>query len=124
MKKIYSKIKNIIPYLMVMLFVTLPNAVSAKWDVSTLYDNFGLSHNSIAKIIESFLLWILGLLGLLGVIGFAISGIMYLTSYGDDERMKTAKQAMVYSIIGITVGLAGLVIIGTIDAILKLTIVN
>lgn len=121
MKKIYNKTKKLVPYAAVLFFASLPKVVSAGWDVSTLY-GFGLSHNSIAGIITKFLLWTLGLLGFLGVIGFSISGIMYLTSYGDDKRMETAKQAMLYSIIGIVVGLSGLIVIGTINSILNLTI--
>jgi hypothetical protein len=55
--------------------------------------------------------WLLGLVGVIGVIGFAIAGILYLTAAGDETRMGTAKKAMTYSIIGVIIALAGLVII-------------
>jgi len=55
--------------------------------------------------------WILILVGVVGVIAFAIAGILYLTAAGDDERIKTAKKAMMFSIIGVIVALVGLVIL-------------
>jgi|WetSurMetagenome_2_1015567.scaffolds.fasta_scaffold82870_3 hypothetical protein len=118
MKKIYNKKNNSLLYLAVTSIVMLPSLVSAQgWNVYSL--NFsGLPNSSITGIIERFLLWTLGIFGTLGVIGFVISGIMYLTSAGDDDRMKIAKQAMQYSIIGIIVGLSGLIVVYAVDALL------
>jgi len=62
----------------------------------------GLPVNSVYK-------WLLAIVGIAGVIGFAIAGILYLTAAGDDTRMGQAKKAMLYSIIGVVVALAGLV---------------
>ena len=74
---------------------------------------------TITQIISNFMKWILGILGMLSVIGFAISGILYLTSAGDEERIKKAKSAMVYSIIGVIVGLMGFVIIAAVQNMLS-----
>lgn len=68
-----------------------------------------LPTGSIYGIVENVMNWILGLVGILGVIGFAIAGILYLTAAGDDDRIKTAKNAMLYAIIGVVVALVGLV---------------
>jgi glucose uptake protein GlcU len=57
------------------------------------------------------MLWLLGVLGFVAVIGFVISGIMYLVAAGDEDRQQQAKRAMIYSITGVIVGLAGLVIL-------------
>ncbi|MDO8536725.1 MAG: hypothetical protein Q7R94_00560, partial [bacterium] len=73
-------------------------------------------------IISRGLSWMLAIFSLLAVIGFVISGIMYLTSIGDDTRMKTAKNMMIYSITGVVVGLAGVVVIFTIDRLLRGTL--
>jgi len=54
-------------------------------------------------------LGLLAVVGIVGVIGFAIAGILYLTAAGDEGRIGTAKNAMMYSIIGVIVALAGLV---------------
>ncbi|KKP67126.1 MAG: hypothetical protein UR65_C0077G0011 [Candidatus Moranbacteria bacterium GW2011_GWE2_35_164] len=63
--------------------------------------------------------WILGMVGFLGVIGFAIAGILYLTSAGDEDRIGTAKKAMTWSIVGVIVALLGVVIIKAADSMLQ-----
>ena len=70
----------------------------------------GLSQAPIMDIIRNFMRWLLIIVGVLGVIGFAIAGILYLTSAGDEDRIKTAKNAMIYSIVGVIVALLGLVV--------------
>lgn len=85
-------------------------AFSGGWDVSKLFC-FNLPHASISSIITRVVLWILGIFSFIGISGFAVSGIIYLTSAGDEDRTKLAKKAMFYSIIGVIVGLSGLVII-------------
>lgn len=78
----------------------------------------GLPSNSIYNILSNGMKWLLGLVGIIGVIGFAIAGIMYLTAAGDEERSKTAKSAMLYSIIGVIVALVGLVALGAASGLL------
>ncbi len=69
----------------------------------------GLPSGSVFSIVTNIMQWLLGLIGVVGVIGFAIAGILYLTAAGDETRMGTAKNAMLYSIIGVLVALAGVV---------------
>jgi hypothetical protein len=64
---------------------------------------------TVLAIITRIMNWLLIVVGLAGVIGFAIAGILYLTSAGDETRIGTAKNAMLYSIVGVVVALAGLV---------------
>lgn len=80
---------------------------------------FGLPSGSITGIIMNLTLWILRIFAILGILGFVISGIMYLTSAGDETRMETGKKAMLYSIIGVVVGLLGLIIIQAVDLALN-----
>jgi hypothetical protein len=70
-----------------------------------------LPEGSIFNIVATFALWLLSLLALFGVIGFTLSGIMYLVSAGSDEMITKAKKAMMYSIVGVIVGMLGLVMI-------------
>lgn len=100
------------------LFLLSPLASSAYWDPSYL-SGFGLPEGSITGIVVGVLQWVLYLFGFLGILGFAISGIMYLLSAGDDDQMKRAKNAMNYSIIGIIVGLSGVVLMKAIYMILS-----
>ena len=70
-------------------------------------------------ILQTIVNWLLMLVGILGVLGFAIAGVMYLVSAGNEDMIKKAKSAMVWSIVGIAVALLGLVVILTIDALLS-----
>jgi len=74
-------------------------------------DKTGLSDTPIITLVGNILLWLLGGFGIVGVIGFVIAGILYITAFGDTTKMETAKNAMYYSIIGVIIGLAGLVVI-------------
>lgn len=84
------------------------------WSLGNI-SGFGLPAGSVFRIITNILVWLLGLFGIIGILGFLISGIIYLTAAGDEDRMGYAKRAMQYSIIGVIVGLVGFVIIQAID---------
>lgn len=82
---------------------------------------FGLPDppGGIAQIIRNLLTWLLGIVGVIAIIGFVISGIQYLTSAGDEDRMKSAKRNMLYAIIGVVVVLSSYVIIQAIQYALE-----
>jgi heme/copper-type cytochrome/quinol oxidase subunit 2 len=65
---------------------------------------------SVMDIVRNFMKWLLIIVGIMGVIGFAIAGILYLTAAGDEDRIQSAKRAMIYSIVGIVVAMLGLVV--------------
>jgi len=117
--------KNKIYGLLVFLFVpmiavaqtTPTSSASGAWNISRL-TTYGLPAGTLTAIIVNILNWLLFVLGIVGVIGFVISGIMYLISTGDQTMIDRAKRGMTYSIVGVIVGLAGLVVIRAIDAIL------
>lgn len=70
---------------------------------------YGLPQGTITQIITGILTFLLMAVGIIGIIGFAIAGILYLTAAGDEDRIKKAKNAMLYSIIGVIVAVAGYV---------------
>lgn len=88
------------------------------WNVGSL-SSTGLPSGSIMGIIINIAYWLLGILGIVGVIGFAISGILYLLSAGDETMTERAKSAMKYSILGVIVGLSGVVFIQAVNLMLK-----
>lgn len=88
------------------------------WQVSS-YSVFGLPGGTVTDIVDNLLMWLLWIFGTIGIIGFVISGIMYLTAGGDAEQEKKAKKAMLMSIIGVVVGLAGWVILQAATEFLK-----
>lgn len=113
-----SKIKKIGAWLVVS-FLALPMVVSAQWNAGMANaQQSGLPWDNIANIIGNIMFWILSLVGVVAVIGFAISGIMYLVSAGDDDLAKKAKTAMKNSIIGVIVALVGLVVIFAVNNML------
>lgn len=67
------------------------------------------------EILKTFLNWSLSIAGFVAIIAFVISGIQYLVSAGNDDIIKTAKENMMYSIVGVIVMLSGLIIINAID---------
>jgi hypothetical protein len=86
------------------------------WSLSNPY---GLPQGSILGIASNLLFWLLAIFSILGVVGFVISGIMYLVSTGDDSMISRAKTAMMYSIIGIIVGLSGFLIMQAVSMLLS-----
>ena len=83
----------------------------------------GLPENAagIPGVIANVLKWLLLIFGALAIIAFVISGIIYLTSAGDEDQIKKAKQAMIYAVLGVIIGLAGYVVIVTINKLLGAT---
>ena len=76
----------------------------------------GTPTGTIIDIIAATMNWLLAILGFLGIIGFVIAGILYLTAAGDEDQIGKAKNAMMYSIIGVIVALIGFVIINAVQA--------
>jgi len=101
-----KKIKSILSFVLAFL-LTAPVVVNAQ----LVEKPTDLPDASVSVIVESVMNWLLYLVGFLGVIGFAIAGILYLTAAGDDDRISKAKNAMLYSIIGVIVAIAGLVVL-------------
>jgi len=96
---------------------------SGSGTVGTIYFPNGLGLpdpvGGVEEILASLLSWLLGIIGIIALIAFAISGIQYLISTGDDTQMTKAKKTMQYSILGIIVALAGLVVVQAVDVALR-----
>ncbi|MFA5777570.1 MAG: hypothetical protein WC906_03970 [Parcubacteria group bacterium] len=112
-----NKIKQLASIVSVAI-LTAPALVLAQTDGSSsgFFDSSagggtGLPTGSIMGIVTNLMNWLLIIIGIVGVIGFAIAGILYLTAAGDEDRIKTAKSAMIYSIIGVIVAILGVVIL-------------
>ena len=118
-KKYWSKICSAMS---VVFFLALANTQLAlgQWDKSKL-DVTKLPKKPLNDIIDNLALWLLTVFGFIAVIGFVVSGIIYLISAGDEDAQERAKRAMIYSITGVLVGLAGLVVIVAIDYFLNAT---
>lgn len=93
--------------------------LAGAWDVTTLNNKYTLPSGSVGAIINMLATWLVGMFAFFGVSGFLISGIMYLISTGNDEMITKAKKYMLYSIVGVIVGISGYVIIQAADLILN-----
>ena len=65
----------------------------------------------LTGIVGRVLTFLLSVVGGLAIIGLITGGIMYLTAYGDEERIEKAKKILVNSIIGIVVCLGSLLVV-------------
>jgi len=101
-----NKIKKTAYSMISMSLILTPALASAQLATPS---GTNLPGGSVMSIITNIMYWLLAIVGIVGVIGFAIAGILYLTAAGDDTRVGQAKNAMMYSIIGVIVALAGLV---------------
>jgi hypothetical protein len=63
--------------------------------------------------------FLLSVFGFIAIIGLVVSGIVYLTAGGSEQRIETAKKMTLYSIIGIAVALAAMVIVKQIAGIIN-----
>ena len=98
-------------------FPALAMAETAGWSTGN-YSGYGLPSGTIYAIILGVMKWSLGIFGFIAIIGFVISGLLYLTSAGDDDQQEKAKKQMTWSIIGVIVGLVGYVIIVAVNSML------
>ncbi len=73
---------------------------------------------TLSQIAMNVLNFLLGIFGTLAIIMLLIGGIMYMTSAGDDNRIEAGKKIFKYSVIGIVLALASLVIVQQIAKLL------
>jgi hypothetical protein len=66
---------------------------------------------SLTTIATNVLNFFLSIIGILAIIMMVVGGTMYLTAAGDEDRIDEGKKIVKYSIIGIAIALAALVIV-------------
>lgn len=55
--------------------------------------------------------FLLSVFGIVAIISLMIAGIFYLTAGGSEQQIETAKKMALYSVIGIAIALAAMVIV-------------
>jgi hypothetical protein len=73
---------------------------------------------TVPQLLLKVLNFLLSIFGVIAIIAVVISGIIYVTAGGDENRIQKAKKMFLYSIVGIIVALGSLVIIQTISKFL------
>ena len=104
---------------MVVLVLVAPVLAMASGDALVIDPgNTGLASTSLYDLAMTAMKWLLGAVGLFSIIAFAISGVLYLTAAGDDDRIKQAKLVMTTAITGIVVAMIGLIAVSAVNAFL------
>ncbi len=73
----------------------------------------------IICVLSTFMNWLLAILGIVAVIAFVIAGLQYLLAFGQPKAMESAKNTMLGAIIGIVVALSGVIVILSVDMLLR-----
>lgn len=55
--------------------------------------------------------FLLSVAGIIAIIALVLSGMLYLTANGDERKMKLAKRAATYAILGIVFSMGGMILI-------------
>lgn len=66
---------------------------------------------SISKVGMNVLFFLLSVAGIIAIISLVLAGTMYLIFAGDEKKIRTAKTAVTYSIMGIVLAMGGLIVI-------------
>ncbi len=66
---------------------------------------------SLLEIAGGVLNFLLSVVGIIALIMLVVGALMYLTAAGDEDRIDTGKKIVKYSIIGITIALAAMVLV-------------
>ncbi len=73
----------------------------------------------VSTVLLNTLNFLLQIFGLFAIIGIVVSGIVYLTSNGDEKKIGIAKKSLSYSITGIVIALGGMIVIKTLIKMLS-----
>ena len=85
-------------------------AAKASTDPGTQVGNVG-GNVSLQAVIANVLIVVFGLVGVIAVIMIVIGGVKYATSQGDSARLKSAKDTILYAIIGLVISLTAVAIV-------------
>jgi len=75
----------------------------------------------IPVIVARVMNFLITIVGMLSLVGFVVGGILFITSGGDANRAQTAKRAVLYSVIAISISGAALIILNQVIALLEAT---
>lgn len=74
---------------------------------------------SVTDILLQTIYWVLGFAAAIAVLFLIIGGILYVTAAGNTDRAKTARQTILYAVIGLIVIVLAFVILGVVTGTLN-----
>ncbi|RXK81595.1 hypothetical protein EST62_11610 [Chlorobaculum sp. 24CR] len=66
---------------------------------------------TLSQIAERLLNFLLSMVGILSIMMIVVGGLMYFAAAGDEKRADTAKKIIMFSVVGVAVALAALIIV-------------
>lgn len=87
-------------------------------EIKAIFDT-GSPGSALQKVLENVLKLLLSIVGFLAIISLIIGSIWMFSSAGDEERYKLGKKTAVYSIVGITIAVAALIIVNQVISLIS-----
>lgn len=104
MKKIYNLILSI--YLPLFVMYSHKALAVNVFDPGTVPPSVSGGPNNVSEIVPRVVNILLFVAGVASVIVIVVGGIMYIVSAGDEKRTRTAKDAILYAIVGLIVSIS------------------
>lgn len=76
-------------------------------------------NQTLGQIIQNVTNLLLFVVGAAAVIGIIYGGFTYVTSGGDENRLRQAKDAIIYSVVGLTIAMLAFLIVNFVTGIFK-----
>ena len=80
-------------------------------------DQGGIQNYFRERAIPNFVAAFIGIIGLMAFLSLVISGIMFLTAYGNEERVTAAKKTAIYAAIGFILAILSYAIVSIISSL-------
>lgn len=92
----------------------IPLVVSAQIE-----NPLGGGTNTLTGILQNVIGWLLGLVGMLALLSLVVGGIRLIVAFGREDGVKSAKQMIFWSVIGLVVVLLSLAVITIVERLLR-----
>lgn len=104
MKKVnLQKVANILAITAIFALALMPLLAGAQFGSEPVPGGFDKSTTNVSQLIGKILNIVLGIVGLIAVLFLVWGGFQYITSAGDEEKVKSAKGTMINALIGVVV---------------------
>jgi len=101
---------------MAFFMIIAPTSVTvAQYSYTDAYPQGVTREADAKKVIMNIVKWILGFTAALAILMIIFGGIMYIVSSGDSGRIDTAKNIVVYAIVGLVVVLLAYAIVASVS---------
>ena len=97
--------------LLVAVFVAMPDVAYAQLDVNNINPGGTAGNTTLTQLVQIIINTLLAVIGIIAVVMLIFGGIKYTTSQGDKTAIESAKNTILYAIIGIVVAFAAFALV-------------